>query len=131
MANKKYHNTEKSQQRKRRVRQLGLLALSFIVIYGIYAAGCRMLWKPIVPVYFGALLMLLVAFVVLNRGFDSKLPEYDMLPDNWDGEKKAGFLTAEKKRKKLARILLYIIIPLLLTFAFDIIYLGFFAGLSN
>lgn len=131
MRYKKIYDTDKQQPKKRKFRQLGLLALFFIVIYGIYAAGCQFEFKPIVPIYMGLLLVLLITFVILNRGFDTKPPERNLLPDDWGDEKKTVFLAADKKRKKIARILLFIIIPLLLTFAFDIIYLGFFAGLNN
>ncbi|MHB1153088.1 MAG: hypothetical protein ACYCWE_04885 [Eubacteriales bacterium] len=131
MRYKKIYEQDKPQPKKRNFRQLGLLALSFIAIYGIYAAGCQLEFKPIVLIYLGLLFVLLIAFVILNRGFDTKPPERSMLPDDWDEEKKTVFLTADKKRRKIARSLLFIIIPLLLTFAFDIIYLGFFAGLNN
>lgn len=130
MRYKKIYDTEQPKPKKRNLRRLGLLALSFVVIYGIYAAGCSFEFKPIVPIYFGVLLALLVAFIILNRGFDTKVPERDMLPDDWDEEKKTVFLAAEEKRRRIARILLIFIIPLLLTFAVDIIYLGFFAGLN-
>lgn len=131
MRHKKIYDTDKPLPKKRKYRQLGLLALSFIVIYGIYAAGCQFEFKPIVPIYLGLLFVLSIAFVILNRGFDTKPPERNMLPDGWDEEKKTIFLDGDKKRRNIARKLLFIIIPLLLTFAFDIIYLGFFAGLNN
>lgn len=131
MRYKKIYDTDKPQPKKRKFRQLGLLGLSFIVIYGIYAAGCQFEFKPIVAIYLGLLFVLLIAFVILNRGFDTKSPDSNMLPDDWDEEKKTLYLSADQKRKKIARSLLFIIIPLLLTFAFDIIYLGFFAGLNN
>jgi hypothetical protein len=130
MRYKKIYDTDKPEPKKHKLRRLGLLALSFAVIYVIYVAGCRYEFKPIVPVYFGVLLALLVAFIILNRGFDTKSPERGMLPDDWDEEKKTVFLADDEKRKRIARSLLFFIIPLLLTFAFDIIYLGFFAGLN-
>jgi hypothetical protein len=130
MRYKKIYNTEQPKPKKRSLRRLGLLAFSFVVIYGIYTAGCRFEFKPIVPIYFGVLLALLVAFIILNRGFDTKAVERDMLPDDWDEEKKTEFLAADEKHRRIARILLLFIIPLLLTFAIDIIYLGFFAGLN-
>lgn len=122
---------EKAKPKKRFLARLGLLALSFIVLFGIYATGNNLRFKPIVPIYFGALLILLAAFIILNRGIDTKIPEYDMLPDEWDADRKNAYLAKEEKKKRIARLLLFFIIPLLLIFAVDIIYLGFFAGINK
>lgn len=129
----KTYNTEKSingTNRKKKLRRLLLLALSFIVIFGIYAAGCRLELKAIVMIYLGLLLALIIAFIILNRGIDTEPPEYDMLPEEWDREKKTRYLDNDAKRRKIARMLLYAIIPLLITFAVDLVYLAFFAGIN-
>ena len=114
--------------RKKKLKRLLLLALSFIVIFGIYTAGCRLELKAIVTIYFGLLLALIIAFIILNRGIDTEPPEYDMLPEDWDGEKRTRYIDNDAKRRKIARMLLYAIIPLLITFAVDLVYLAFFAG---
>lgn len=113
-----------------KLRRLLLLAVSFIVIYGVYAAGCHFQFKPIVPIYFIALLGLLVAFIILNRGIDTKLPERGDLPEEWSEGQKTDYLERAGKRRVIARRLLFFIIPLLLTFAIDLVYLSFFAGLN-
>lgn len=131
MSHKKNTVSAKAEPKKNRLRQFILLALSFIVIYGIYAAGCRAEFKPVVPLYLGLLLVLLTAFIILNRGFDAKPPGREMLPDLWDEERKDAYLLADGRRRKIARFLLFFIIPLLLTFAFDLVYLNFFAGING
>lgn len=130
MKRKKIYDTEKIKRRKNKLRRLSLLALSFIIIFGIYAAGCRLELKAIIVTYFGLLMALIIAFVILNRGINIEPPEADMLPEDWDPEKKIRYLDMDEKRRKIARMLLYVIIPLLLTFAIDIVYMAFFAGID-
>ncbi len=131
MSHKKNTVSRREEPKKSKLRQLILLALSFIVIYGIYAAGCRAEFKPVVPLYLGLLLVLLITFIILNRGFDTKPPGREMLPGLWDEERKDAYLLADGRRRKIARVLLFFIIPLLLTFAFDLVYLNFFSGINS
>ena len=116
---------EKPKRPWKRVIQL---MISSIVVVGLYIAGMRMQLKWVVYLYYIALLALSLGFVLLNRGIDTTLPTPDMLPDKWTDEEKTVFIEKEKKRKKIAKNLLLVLIPLMLTFAVDLLYMAFFAG---
>lgn len=116
---------EKPQRPWKRVLQL---IVSSIVVVGIYIAGISMELKWVIYVYYFALMVLGGAFLVLNRGLDTTMPTPEMLPDKWTSEEKASFIESEKKRKVWAKNLLVVVIPLLMTFAVDLVYMAFFAG---
>ena len=116
---------EKSKRPWKRVLQL---IVSSIIVVGIYITGVNMELKWVIYLYYAAMLVLGLAFLLLNRGLDTTLPTPDILPDSWTDEQKAVFIAKEKKRKKMAKNLLLVLIPLLLTFAFDLLYMAYFAG---
>jgi len=116
---------EKPKRPWKRVLQL---IVSSIVVVGTYIAGVSMELKWVIYLYYIALMVLGVAFLLLNRGLDTTLPTPEMLPAKWTEEEKSSFIETEKKRKKIAKNLLVVVIPLLLTFAFDLVYMAFFAG---
>ncbi len=92
------------------------LALSFVVIFGIYVACCRLEFKPIVPIYAILSGVLFIVYFITTRGraFAPKNAEGE------DGEDKRPPLT------RVQRLLLLLIIPLFLTIAIDYLYLTFF-----
>lgn len=116
---------EKEIVPKRSWKRIVTLLLSSIAVVGVYIAGCSLRIKAVVYIYYAALLVLGVAFLILNRGVSNTLPTPDMLPDAWSAAEKDAFIEKEKIRKHRARLLLYGIIPLLMTFAFDLIYMAF------
>ena len=122
-----YGDNKSRPNRKEKLKRLGLLVLSSILFFGFYTGCNRLRLGFVVYLYFGALLVLLPIFIILNRGIDSKLPEYDELPDGWTDGEKTDYLERESKKRAIARKLIYVIIPILLTFGIDIVYLNFFA----
>jgi len=105
-------------------KRFAFLCILLVVLMAVYIIGIKFESKVMVYIYYASLLVLLVAFVILNRGFDRNSPEMDMLPDSWDDEKKKKYIADDIRRKGIARKLLYLIIPLLFIFAFDILYMA-------
>ncbi len=93
--------------------------ISVVCIFGVYQLCVYLNFRPIVHIYAIAVCLLAIAFCVLNKGFSNRKLTLNDLPKEWDDGKKAAFL--ENRRR--ARYLLIPIIGILLTFAFDIIYL--------
>jgi hypothetical protein len=71
--------------------------------------------------------VLSVAYVVLARGFSLKPFDESLLPDDWDAQRRIKYLESDAKRKKIAKSLLILIIPIMFTFMFDMIYINFFS----
>lgn len=108
-------------------KRLGILALNFVLIFGLYEAAMALEWKAVLYVYMAALVILLCAAVYFNRGFNHKLPTREMLSDTMTEEEKNAFLERAARDHVRAQNLMLVIFPLILTFGIDLIYLHFFA----
>lgn len=110
------------------------LLLYFVIVFGIYQLLLHLaVWlnEPVIQeitliVYSSALTVLLVVFVILNKGISNDLPTKEVLPSDWDEEKKESFIESYVKGKQKAKKLLLIIIPLIATLLIDMIYLFYF-----
>ncbi|HHW25301.1 MAG TPA: hypothetical protein PK778_05040 [Bacillota bacterium] len=102
------------------------LFLSFAVIVPFYFVCVYYRLKFVVHLYAITLLVLCLAYVILARGYSIKPLDESLLPDDWDAETKMRYLENDAKRKKIAKNLLYFIIPIMFTFMFDMIYINFF-----
>ncbi len=111
-----------------------MLLVSFLVIFGIYQLLLHLavrlnnpaIQEATLVIYSGALTVLFVIFVILNKGISKDIPTKEVLPDEWDDGKKERFIESYVVGKQKARKLLYIIIPLALTLMIDIAYLFYF-----
>ena len=73
--------------------------------------------------YMALLLGFTLAYLVYNRFFYKKGLTKEQLPDDWSEEKKEAFLVDGENRLKKSRFMLLIIVPLIITFLFDTLYL--------
>ena len=83
-------------------------------------------------IYMAALTVLVLAYIIYNRGFSRKGITVDMLPAEWSEEKKNEFVESGKKRLQRSKWLLIFIISLLFTFiaeAFALFVLPMIKGL--
>ena len=97
--------------------------ISFVVIFGTYQTACYFSFEPILPIYLVITTVLLCAYIVMNRGFSNKPIESDVLPSDWDEEKKRKYIEEDTERKKKSKKLMIFILPFVLTFFIDMIYL--------
>lgn len=111
--------------KKPKVLRLLLLILSVIVFFTLYEVCVAYNIGIIVHIYGILLALLLLAYGVLNRGFSRHIPESDELPPEMSDQEKEEYISTQKKRNKTAKALLIPIISILLTFAFDLIYILF------
>ena len=111
----------KSNLKKINWKLAGTLAGCFAVVFAIFRIGIRFEWKAIYPVYYVLTLASLGAWLWFNHGLGGKLPDRDML--NMPEEEKDGFLAGLERDRRIARKISFLLIPLLLTFAFDFIQL--------
>ena len=65
-------------------------------------------------------------FCLLNSfSFDKKPRSWDELPEKWTDEEKRDFLAKQPERRKKARSLMYILLPMILTIGINYIELTF------
>ncbi len=113
---------------------LTLLALSLAVgmILGLYRIAMNFAWFEIL--FWGYLVLatvLILVFVIYNRGFSRKNITPDMLPEEWSEEEKSEFLADGERRLSRSRWMLIPIFAFLITFAVDLLELvviPFFSG---
>lgn len=97
--------------------------LSAILLFGIYQAAIYLHFGFIIHIYAAVLCVCGIAFGILNRGFSKKIPDADSLPEEWDKNQKYQYIEEQKKRRKKAKIFLIPIFGILVTFAFELVYL--------
>lgn len=121
--------TKKPFPKKKALILLGMIVLMIFV----YQLAVSLSFHHIVDVYCVAAGVLLLAYVIVNRGL-FQIPDKDRLSDAWDDEKKEAFLASQKRRKKASEPLLYLIISVIFAVFFDLVYifltlnLGLFGG---
>jgi hypothetical protein len=103
----------------------GQLFASFTLFFVVYEVFVYYQIAYVIHVYAIALLILSVTYVVLARGYTCKPFDESLFPDNWDASRRVKYLEGDVKRKKIAKKLLLFIIPIMLTFMFDMIYINF------
>ena len=73
--------------------------------------------------YWIVLAVLVIIYVIYNRGFTQKNLTAEMLPDSWDAEKKARYIEDAQKRDSRSRWMLTVIIPVMIPIMLDAISL--------
>lgn len=117
-ANKKSKPEKKPFPRKKVLILLGLT----VVFFSFYQIACHFFWGWVLHAYCIAAGILGLAYVLWNRGLFS-IPSPGALPADWSDEKKDAFIREQGERKRQSSFLLYLLIPLLITVVFDMVYL--------
>lgn len=117
-ANNKSTPEKKPFPWKKALILLGLI----LVFFSFYRIAIYLYWAWVLHAYCIAIGVLALAYVLWNRGIFTALTPAD-LPDAWSKEKKEAFLREQQKRKKQSSLLLYLLIPMMATVIFDMVYL--------
>jgi len=120
---------------KAALKRLGILFLNFVLIYAALrlmielSERTEQIWLYYVgmTVVSVATAALFIAYFIRNGfTFEGRERTWDELPDGWDDEKKRAFLAALPGRRKKAKTLLYVILPLTVTLGISFLELTFF-----
>ncbi len=119
-----------------KLKKLGILALNFILIFAAFrlliTLGERFqavwLYYAVTILYGAAAVGLFVAYFILNGAtFENRDRSLEELPARWTEEKKAEFLEKQPERRRRAKTLLYVLLPLVMTLLISYIELSFFS----
>ena len=121
-------NVSPKSKRKAIILILGSL-LSLFIYYGVGATNIPALQMGVMVAYMAAFGILLSAYIIYNRAFSRKNVTPEMLPDHWSADEKQSFIRDGEERVKKSEWMLMIIIPLLVTFAAEAMYLFVWMGL--
>ena len=117
-----------AELKKVRIKRGLLTAGVFVVLMGLFESLVALEWKPVYPIYLGAMTVLLLLFLFFNKGFGNAIPPREALPEEWSAEETDRFYEKLLRDKKIARRILIFLIPLLLVFLIDSLVL-FLPGL--
>ena len=119
-----------------KLRKLGILFLNFVLFYALLRliillagrTGIMAIYYIGTTAYMLAAGAVFIAYFCLN-GFTVNNVDrtYDDLPDAWPEAKKRDFLARQPERRKKARTLMYILMPMVVTIFISYIELSFFA----
>lgn len=112
---------ERSDKPKKKVpawKPITILA-STIAAVAIYEVAAYYVLTWMFWVYFALLFAVSIAYVLYNRGFSRWFVKPDMLPENWPADKKEKFFADSRRWKKQSEWMLYILLPLLVTYIVD------------
>lgn len=119
-----------------KLRKLGLVFLNFVLFYLLLRLIIMIAGRTgIMAVYYiGVTAYVLgagatfVAFFCLNGYTVNNVDRtWDDLPAKWTDEKKRDFLAKQPERRRKARTLMYILMPMVITLLISYIELSFFA----
>ena len=104
------------------------VALTFALLFIYY--GCIALgWvRAVMIVYFIAFAAIIITYLAYNRGFVNKDVTVDMLPDEWSEEKKQSFVEGNRIRAEKSRWMVTLIIPFVVVFMCEALYLFVWDG---
>lgn len=113
-----------SEKKPFNIKLLIVLIFSCAAVYSLY----RVLLSYIQPelvliIYMAIATILILTYVIYNRGFSRKGITEDMLPQSWSEEKKQEFVESGKLRLKRSKPLLLAIITFIFTFFMDVMEL--------
>lgn len=124
---------EKPKNKSNLKRALALLAVAAVLV-AVYAAGWILqdtryyvFTQWVIMIYYLALPLLIVAFVLLNKGISNDVPTREQLSDDMSDAEKDAFIEDVKACRRRSRPLLIPIIPLAFIVGFDIIFNFLFA----
>ncbi len=121
--NKKKTGSEpavKTEKKKPDIGMILLLVFNTAVVFGFYRYMLRFRYFEIVLIsYMVILAVLVLTYVIYNRGFSRSGVTYEMLPDGMTDEEKNEFIMDAQRRRKKSKWMIAFIFPFVFTFAID------------
>ena len=125
-------DNEEKRIRKETVLKLGLLVLVTAGVFGFYRIMMTLKYFEIVlGAYLVAMTVLIVVYIVYNRGFSRRNMTCEMLPDEWSYDEKVAYIEDGRQRLKRSSWMLMLILAFTFTFAFDLFELYFIPWLER
>lgn len=115
---------ELSEKSKKELVLLVICCLIFMLVYfSAVNIPVPIISFTVTGLYMLATAVFIVVYIVYNYAFTRKDITPEMLPDDWDDEKKAAYIQKGKDRAQKSRWMIFVIFPLIVTFIADILYL--------
>ena len=102
-------------------RILLILILNFLIAFAIYQLFLRAGSMIGTYLFIAAALGLTLAYFVINRGFGRPVTDASALPDEWSAKEKEDYIADAKARHERAKVLLYVLFPVIVVLMIDMI----------
>lgn len=110
----------KGEKKKLNIGTILLVVFNTAVVFGFYRYMLNFRYFEIVLIsYMVILAVLVLSYVVYNRGFSRSGVTYEMLPDSMTHKEKTEFIMDAECRKKRSKWMIAFIFPFVFTFAID------------
>ena len=119
-----------SPEAKKKAVTLILSSLaSLFIYYGLTSINIPELQMGVMITYMAAFGIFLSVYIAYNRAFTRKGITVEMLPDTMTREQKEEYISDGERRLEKSEWMLMVIIPLLVTFVAEAMYLFVWTGL--
>ena len=114
-------------QVKRRLKSLNwsllaILALNTVLLFALYRVAVSLgYFVYVFPIYGAALIGLLAAYLIYNRGLIPQRLTREQLPADWTEKQKDEFIADAARRIHRSKWMLTVIFPLCIVFAYEVI----------
>lgn len=125
----KAKNSVSPKAKKRAVILIISSLASLFIYYGLTGINIPALQMGVMIAYMAAFGIFLVTYIAYNRAFTRKGITVEMLPDTMTREQKEEYVKDGQSRLEKSEWMLMVIIPLLVTFAAEALYLFVWTGL--
>ena len=110
------------ETQKRKLGYLLMVIVNAIIIFGLYRVLVALgYFKAVFIVYTVLFTGITVGYLIYNRAMSRKGLTMEMLPDAWDEDKKRAYLADGERRLERSKWVLTLIIPFVLTMAYDVL----------
>ena len=99
-----------------------------VIYYSAMGLGNLTLQYTVMIIYMVCFGGFLIAYIIYNRAFSRKNITPEMLPDTWTDEQKEEYILDGKRRMKKSKWMLTVILPFLVTFIAEALYLFVWKG---
>lgn len=127
MMNGQNNRPPKKEISKEAKQQFIVTVVNTAILVVIYFGSSQLNspWLSIIVTfgYWIALGVLLIAYLIYNRGFTRKGVTEEMLPADWSQEKKKEYIEDAKRRASRSKWMVTVMFPLLITILLDAVYL--------
>lgn len=134
MKDRNTNPTGRNKPSRRTVRRVAVMLATFIAVFAVYVLIIRSETQAAFIAYcayYVFFTVLLAAVILLNGGFTKDIPEPSQLRDSWSDEQKEKFIRRLTAGKKWARRLMYLLVPMMATVMFDLIYTFWLSSLLS
>ena len=123
-------DTDKSKKNKGKIKLAGYISIVSIIVLLLYRLSMAFdpvlssilgfnVFPVVICIYMIALTVLVVVYMIYNRGFSRRGITIDMLPDTWSEDKKEDFIENGERRLRDSKWMLVLIVAFLITFLVD------------